>query len=148
MERFKIYKVKKGYAKFLIVFGGIFLTLGIALIIKSVADKSVLDWVSVTYILQGIIFIFLGYAHLRSGKYFIEWDETKMNYLLPNTKGVETILFSEIRGIKIKLFEIHLELENTTKTLNLENLQFEQIRSLKQKFEEIRTNIENKDDGR
>jgi hypothetical protein len=148
MERFKIYKGKKGYAKFMIVLGGIFLILGIFLIINSGTDDSTLNWSSVPYTLQGILFIFLGYVLLRSDKYFIEWDEVQMNYLLPNMKSAESILFSEIRGIKIKLFEIQLDLEHTRKTLNLENLQFEEIRSLKQKFEDMKTNIENKNAGR
>ena len=144
MERLKIYKEKKGLANFLIVFGSIFLIVGLVLMIKSVTDKTNLIWNSVAFTLQGILFILMGYLNLRSDKYFIEWDENRMNYLLPNISDINTIIFSEIRSVRIELFEIHLDLGESEETINLENLQFEHIKSLKQKFEEIRATTENR----
>ena len=142
MERLKIYKVKRGLSNFLIVFGSIFILVGLGLITKSVMDKSNLEWNSITFTLQGILFVLLGYLNLRSDKYFIEWDATQVKYLLPNTNSIETINFSEISNVRIDLFEIHLDLGESEKTINLENLQFEHIKSLKQKFEEIRASAE------
>ena len=144
MERLKIYKEKKGLANFLIVFGSIFLIVGLVLMIKSVTDKTNLIWNSVAFTLQGILFILMGYLNLRSDKYFIEWDENRMNYLLPNISDINTIIFSEIRSVRIELFEIHLDLGESEETINLENLQFEHIKSLKQKFEEIRATTESR----
>ena len=96
MERLKVYKVKRGYLNFLVVFGSIFLIIGLWLIIKSVIQKTNLEWNSITFSLQGIIFIIMGYMNLRSEKYFIEWDDTQVKYLLPNTNRIERINFSEI----------------------------------------------------
>ena len=96
MERLKVYKVKRGYSNFLVVFGSIFLIIGLWLIIKSVIQKTNLEWNSITFSLQGIIFIIMGYMNLRSEKYFIEWDDTQVKYLLPNTNRIERINFSEI----------------------------------------------------
>ena len=144
MERLKIYKEKKGLANFLIVFGSIFLIVGLVLMINSVTDKTNLIWNSVAFTLQGILFILMGYLNLRSDKYFIEWDENRMNYLLPNISDINTIIFSEIRSVRIELFEIHLDLGESEETINLENLQFEHIKSLKHKFEEIRATTESR----
>ena len=139
MERLKVYMVKKGLANFSIVFGILFLVVGLVLLIQTIKNKSSVDWNSITFSLEGILFIVLGYLNLRSGKYFIEWDENQINYSLPNNSSIETILFSEIRNVTIKLFEIQLKLEDSEKIINLENLQFQEIKSVKQKFEEIKT---------
>lgn len=111
--------------------------------INSLSDNSDLDWNVIAFTLQGILFILLGYLNLRSEKYFIEWDDNQLNYLLPNSSKVATISFSEIRSITIKLFEIHLELEESNKIINLDNLQFQHIKALKQKFEQIKAATEN-----
>ena len=143
MERLKIYKVKRGFSNFLVVFGSIFLIIGLGLIIKSVIDKTNIEWISITSSVQGILFIIMGYMNLRSEKYFIEWDDTQVKYLLPNTNQIESINFSEIRNVRIDLFEIHLDLGELEKTINIENLQFKHIKSLKHKFKEIQTTTEN-----
>ncbi len=64
MERFKVYKRKKGLAYFLIIFGGVLLILGAGFLIKIFLDGSAIDWNSLTFILQGSLFIVLGYLNL------------------------------------------------------------------------------------
>ena len=142
MERFKVYKAKKGLAYFLIVFGGVFLILGIGFLIKTILDGTSVDWNSLTFILQGSLFIVMGYLNLRSDKHFIEWDENKLNYFLPKNKNIETVTISEIKNVSINLFEIHLKLVDTEKIINLDNLQFKEIRRIKEKFEQIKSSTE------
>jgi hypothetical protein len=90
------------------------------------------------FTIQGILFILIGGSYLKSRKYFIEWDEKELRFLLPDNKGVETIKIDEIQSVSIKLFEIELKLKNGTRTLNLENLQFEDIKKIKEKFEPLK----------
>lgn len=142
MERFKVYKVKKGLAYFLIIFGGVLLLLGIALLIKTILGGTSVDWNSVIFILQGSLFIIMGYLNLRSDKYYIEWDENKLNYFLPKSNSIETVTISEIKDVSINLFEIHLKLEDTEKIIHLDNLQFKEIRRIKEKFEQIKSSTE------
>mgnify|MGYP003565152791 CR=1 FL=1 len=142
MERLKIYKGKKGIANFLIVFGGIYIIFGLGLVINSAMNKANVEWTSIIFTLQGILFVFWGNNILRSGKYFIEWNDVQMNYLLPNTKSIETFVYSQVKGVQIDLFEIKVDLGESKKVINLENMEFEHIKSLKQKFEEIRTTSE------
>lgn len=143
MVRLKIYKVKKSIAKLLIGFGSIILVAGLIIVIKTVADDTTPEWSAIVFILQGILFLTLGYLHYTSDKYFIEWDDTHLNYLLPGSGKIETIQFPEIKSITINLFEIQLQIGNSEKTINLGNLQFEEIKALKQKFEELLTSIKN-----
>jgi len=146
MDRIKVYKGKDGLAKFFVVFGTFFTLAGLALLIKYVIAGFNFnfpsgDWNSILFTFQGILFIIIGTANLKSRKFFIEWDDNELRFLLPDTKGVETIKIDDIQLVSIKLFEIELKLKNGVKTLNLENLQFEDIRKIKEKFEKIqRTN--------
>jgi hypothetical protein len=77
----------------------------------------------------------MGGAYLKSRKYFIEWDEKELRFLLPDNKRVEAIKIDEIESVRIKLFEIELKMKIGVRTLNLENLQFEDIKKIKEKFE-------------
>lgn len=146
MERFKVYNVKKRLSYFLIVFGGVLLTISFLTWINTNLTGSVFsNWNLLSFALQGSIFIFIGYWNLRSEKYFIEWDNEKLNYFLPKNKSVESITIAEIKHISINLFEINLKFENTEKTINLDNLQFREIRKIKEKFEEIKMATNNLD---
>ncbi len=142
MERIRVSKVYPGLSKFFIIFGSIFSILGFCLLIKSLISGFNVkfpsgDWNSVTFIVQGFLFILFGNSNLKSGRYFIEWDDNELRFLLPDAKKVEAIKFDQIHSINIRLFEIELKLENCTRTINLDNLQFEDLRKVKEKFERI-----------
>ena len=142
MNRIKVFKGKDGLAKFFLIFGILFTLAGLAFfIIYTIAGFNLHfpsgDWNSVLFIFQGILFIIMGSSYLKSRKYFLEWDERELRFLLPDTKGVETIIIDEIQSVSIKLFEIELKLNNEIRTLNLEDLQFEDIKKIKEKFEKI-----------
>jgi hypothetical protein len=142
MERIRIYKVHTGLAKFFIIFGSIFFILGCSLVIKSLINGFNFqflsgDWNSVFFTLQGFLFIIMGYANLKSRKYFIEWDDNALRFHLPGSRNTETIRIPEIQSVCIRLFEIELKLPENTRILNLDNLQFEDIKKVKEKFESI-----------
>jgi hypothetical protein len=141
MEKIRVYKVYKGLAIFFLVFGAVITLMGIALIIKSLISGFNIafpggDWNAVFFTLQGMLFIVMGSASLLSRKYFIEWDEQQLRYLLPDKKTVQIIKFTDIKSVNIRLFEIELTLPDSAKSLNLENLQFEDIKKVKKKFED------------
>jgi hypothetical protein len=143
MERIKVFKGKNGLAKFLVIFGSLFALAGLALLVKyAIAGFNFHfpsgDWNSVMFTFQGILFIIMGGAYLKSRKYFIEWDERELRFLLPDAKGVQTIQIADIQSVSIKLFEIELKLKEGVRTMNLENLQFEDIKKIKAKFENLR----------
>lgn len=82
------------------------------------------------------------YSNLKKGRYFIEWDDKQIRYLLNHDRQVNTIQISEITGVSIKLYEIILQLTNTEKTLHIELIQYKDIKRIKEKFEEIKENNE------
>lgn len=140
MTKVKVYKISKILSKFFIGFGIVILLLGIVTIIKSMTDEFNTefpsgDWNAIINIIQGIIFIILGTLNLKKNKYFIEWDDTQLRFLLPDTKQLEKIDFDDIESVNIKLFEIELQLENKKRTLDLNNLEDDDLKKIKAKFE-------------
>ena len=96
MGKIKIFKGNRVLAKFFVILGIIFTILATAILIKSVIDGFNTkfpsgNWSPVLFTIQGILFIFMGYSYLKSGKYYIEWDDNELHFLLPDVKSVETI---------------------------------------------------------
>ena len=142
MERIKVFRGKEWLAKFFVVFGILYTLIALGLLIKyAIAGFDFHfpsgGWSSVMFFFQGILFIIMGFASLKSRKYFIEWDEKEMRFFLPGTKVVDTIIIDDIKSVNIKLFEIGLELTNGPKKINLENLEFEDIRKIKGKLDKL-----------
>jgi hypothetical protein len=142
MERIRIYKIYSGLAKFFLIFGSIFSLFGLLLLTNYLINgfnTQLLsgDWISVIFTFQGFLFIIMGYSNLKSRKYYIEWDDEELRFLLPGSKKPETIRIHDIQSVCISLFEIELKLMNNRRILNLDNLQFEDIRKVKEKFESI-----------
>lgn len=142
MTRIKVFKTPKGLSIFFLVFGIFFAALGLGLIIKAYIEGFNTkfpsgDWNSVIYTFQGILFIIMGSSTLINKKYFIEWDENELRFLLPDTKKMEAIKFEEIVSVNIRLFEIQITHSDGTRILDLNNLQFEDLRKIKERFEQI-----------
>lgn len=124
------------------MFGAIFTILGILLLIKALTNGFNTsfpsgDWNSVIFIIQGVLFIIMGAGNLSVRKYYIEWDDNELKFLLPDAKKLEVIKLGDIISVTIRLFEIELKLYDKTRTLDLSNMQFEDLKLIKEKFEEI-----------
>jgi len=143
MEKIKIFSMQNGWNRFLLITGILSFLLGMILFLHSlqIGFRTAFwggDWNNVIFILQGIIFFFIGYSNIRNQKYFIEWNDLELRYLLPPNKVAETLHLSEIRNIEIKLSEIRLQLPEGIKSLNLKNFHFNELKRIKEKFEEIK----------
>jgi uncharacterized membrane protein len=142
MERIRVFKVLKELTRIFIILGTIATILGLSLFIKSLINGFNTkfpsgDWNSVFFTVQGLLFVIMGYSNLKNRKYYIEWDDKELRFLLPDTKKVESVPFSEIISVKIKLFEIEITLKDSIRTLNLDNLEFEDLKKVKKKFEDL-----------
>lgn len=147
MEHLNIYKANKRIAYALLTIGAIFLVTGMGTLIetKFAAFRTtfyMINWNPVIFTVQGILFSFMGYLSLRSMKYFFQWDEETLTWLLPGNRQAETVQLADIRGVSIHLFEIRLELADGEKTIHLDNVQFTEIRRIKEKLEEIKMGCE------
>jgi len=143
MTRINVFKTSTFLSKFFIVFGGIFAAIGITYLIIALTNGFNTsfpsgDWNSVFFTFQGLLFVIMGAGNLSVRKYYLEWDDNQLRFLLPDTKKPETIELEDIKTVTIRLFEIELQLSDKTRSLDLSNLQFEDLRKIKEKFEDIK----------
>jgi len=144
MTRISVFKTSAPLAKFFIVFGVIFTTIGILLLIKALINGfnpgfPSGDWNSVLFTVQGLLFVIMGSGNLSVRKFYIEWNEEELRFFLPGTKKPEAVKLEDIISVTVRLFEIELQLPDKTRTLDLSNLQFEDLKKIKEKFEEIKS---------
>src|SRR5664280_391476 len=121
MTRINVFKTSTFLSKFFIVFGAFFTIIGILLLIKALINGFNTkfpsgDWNSVLFAFQGLLFIIMGAGNLSVRKYYIEWDDNELQFLLPDTKKLETIKLGDIISVTIRLFEIDLKLPDKTRT--------------------------------
>ena len=142
MERIRIFRGSPALAKFLLGFGCFLTLFGLVVTVKLIIDGFDTHfpsghWSFVLFTFQGILFIIMGWSYLKSRKYFIEWDDKEIRYLLPYTKKTESVKIDDIRSVNTRLFEIELKLINGWKTVNLDNLEFEDIKKIKERFSSL-----------
>jgi len=104
MERIKAFTVKKGFAKFQIIFGAVFVMIAIYSSIDDWLAGNQVAWSNVAFFAQGILFILFGYILLRNDKYYIEWDDEQLNFFFSTNKVVESIKIQDIKNVSISLF--------------------------------------------
>jgi hypothetical protein len=92
MDRyFFVFRTSKLFSRLFIILGCLFAIIGILLFINSLSDGFDTrfpsgDWNSVIFIVQGLLFVAMGVGNLMVKKYFIEWDEIELRFLLHDTK--------------------------------------------------------------
>jgi hypothetical protein len=143
MTRIEVYIYPKALSKIGIGLGSCLLLLGLFSFTKAISDDFNTaflsgDWNSVLNIVQGLLFVGLGVYNFRNKKYYIEWDKEELRFVLPDSKKLEKIKFSEIQSVNIKLFEIKLHLSpNRKRTLDINNLRDEDLKKVKSEFKTL-----------
>lgn len=143
MTRINIFRSSTFLSKFFIGFGSGLSIIGILLLVKALINGFNVkllsgDWSYVLFTVQGLLLLLVGSWNLAVRKYFIEWDDVELRFLLPDTRRLDTIKIDQIISVTIRLFEIEIKLKDKTKVLDLNNLQFEDIKKIKEKFEDLR----------
>jgi hypothetical protein len=142
MTKINVFKISKGYSKFIIISGSVLAAIGVFIIARGIIKgfdynfpKG--DWYPVWPVLQGTLLIIIGAGNLLRRKYYIEWDENEVKFFLPGTKKAEIIKIADIVSADIRLYEIKLNLLDGIKNIDLNDLQFEDIKRIKEKFGSI-----------
>lgn len=149
METLKPYKTKRRAFVLAMVCSALFLIMGIILLVHSLItgfDTRFFggDWNSVLYTFQGLGFLYFGLDQLRYEKFFIQWDDNGITYLLRKSKRVEIIHFKSIESVEIKLYDIVLKVNGETKTISLEGFQFQDIKMVKEVFQSVKLSMSTK----
>lgn len=143
MELIKLYTIKRNIQKFLMFTGLFFLLFGLTLLIYFLyigfdTNFPRGDWNSIIFTLQGALFFAAGHSQLRYERYFIEWGSTKLRYLLPKDKVIQTINLSDIIDLKINNNTVIINSKEKEITINLKNIEYHKLKRIKKKFKEIK----------
>lgn len=87
----------------------------------------------------GIAVMVYGYRKAKENRFFIQWDDDKITWLLPGQKSQKTLSTRDIEDIEIKHFLVEIKMrDNWTITLNLENFLYKDLQKAKKKMEEVK----------
>ena len=146
MERVVVYKPYKNWSKvqmyvgtFLLIVGTIFL---IHHFLSNSSDGQL--WSSSMIMLQGLLFLILGYSRKMEKYFFIEWDEQEIRYLLMKDKSTQTIRISEIKSVNGNGTEIRINLAGTEKILHLEGIFYQDMKKVKELLQTLQKMIDNR----
>jgi hypothetical protein len=149
-KRFKVYKTNsKGNRIWLILMlvMSIVGLLGIIIILISDNPKF-LKLEIFSYILllwQGILGIFLARNNLKNEKYFVSWDDTKIQYQLPKDKEPVLIKIQDVQSVEKTNQEFRITLkDNETKNFSFNYFYFPTRQTIFDYFESLKINIDNK----
>jgi len=141
MEKIQLFRVSKINMRFLIGFGLLAFVFGISLLINTLMNGFDFvfpgDWNSVLFISQGILFLIWGYQQSQKRKYFIEWNNNELSYLLPKQKSIELIPISDVRQLEIKGNTIHIQGIDSERNFRLEHVEWQELKKVKALFEDI-----------
>lgn len=143
MEKIYICKTKKTTLRVFLVIGIIFILIsfiGLSHAIYEGFRTELLggDWIFLFNLLQGIIFVSWSYSIQLKKKYFIGWDDSTIQYHLPENNIHETMYIADIRDIELSLFEVKFKFDGQEKRLKLEEIEYKDMRKIKEKFENIK----------
>lgn len=114
-RRFQLYKMNPISMKLYLVFCIIMTVLGLAgLVSELVFNYRIFKLQTSFFVLlafNGAFGMFISLKNFDSLKYFVSWDENKIQYHLPNNKEQEIIQLSEIRKINREPQKIRIELK-------------------------------------
>jgi len=143
MERIYLYKVfRNRFAKYfymlgllMFVYGAVFL---VRLFIMDLQFDAFGSRTSLTFIaFQGLVVILQYAIALRNTRYFIEFGDNCINYLLPKQCSPEAIQLQDVNEIETKLNEVVIHLPEGQNTLRFDNVEYKVLKQIKQRFEEL-----------
>jgi len=142
MERVKIYRIKKQSIKYILIIGAILLfssvMFSLRFIIQGIDGLFLpMNMIFLPLTSLGFLLIIFGYLALKNDKYFFEWNDSELTYLLPGQALIENIKIADIKDISIQAFFIKIKLSDSEKILNLANIEFAEFHKIKEMLEGI-----------
>lgn len=135
-ERIQIYKHSSAFAIASMVIGVAFFLTGVLMLIYAFIrgfDFTFIggDWNSLVFAIQGVLFFGLGYNRHVSMKYFVEWNNKVISYLLPGDKQISKIELCDITNVTFTINEAQLQVLGEIKAIRLTYLGFTEAQKIK-----------------
>lgn len=152
MERIQLFHAKKLTIRFLLAGSIFFFLFGISHLIYALINGFEVgfpgDWMSVIFIIQGILYVIWTNSEARKSRYFISWDKKVLKYLLPNNKTLVSLAISEIESVKMNGIEICIQTKEDKQKLRLEYIEWKELNGVKELIGDLSLSLsENKSQG-
>jgi len=125
---------------FLFIFAGSEL---VKLVFHTIEESYMPLWLISLITLTGGATQYYGLVKTGQNRAYIQWDNQKIEYLLPGKKKRNTILLSDLKEIEVKVFHITFYFQNGNKTdLNMENFLYKDLQTVKEGMQALSKNLE------
>ncbi|MDE5422077.1 hypothetical protein L3073_07630 [Ancylomarina sp. DW003] len=150
MEKIQLYRSKKLTVRFLVIGGIFFFILGSVDLIRSLIDGFKMkfpdgDFMSVLYMLMGILYCIWGYKERRKSRYFISWDNKHLEYLSPKSKELVSLDLSDIKTIglfrKKRILGLEIETRGGVRYIDFEYLEWKELKRMKKLVRDLNHQI-------
>jgi hypothetical protein len=148
--RFQVYKINKTANKIFLVLVAllsVFALWGILTILMSDKEKNLGVSIStyLIFLMQGVLGIVLTLRNFKIEKYFVSWDDSKIQYQLPKDKEPVFIKIEDVQLVEKTNQEIRITLkDNEIKNFSFNYFYFPTRQTIFDYFESLKINIENK----
>jgi hypothetical protein len=147
MPRIKPVQTKINHWYLLVSFTGsfIFIFAGselVKLLFNTIEESYMPLWLIMLITLTGGATQYYGLVKTGQNRAYIQWDNQKIEYILPGQKKRNTILLSDLKEIEVKVFHIIFYFQNGGKTiLNLENFLYKDLQTVKEGMQALGENL-------
>lgn len=150
MEKIQLYRSKKLTVRFLVIGGIFFFILGSVDLIRSLIDGFKMkfpdgDFMSVLYMLMGILYCIWGYKERRKSRYYISWNKELLQYLSPKSKIVVDIELKDIKAISLlrkdRVLGLEIETRGGVRYIDFEYLEWKELKRMKKLVKDLNHQI-------
>jgi hypothetical protein len=144
----QVYKNRSKYSKLYLILCLLFMSAGaLGLILDFIFNISLIPVINnASYFIlisNGATSFWIVWDSMKKSKYFVTWNESEINYLLPKSDHTESIKIENIQSISINRSEINIELNNNHKKhFNLNHFFFPERKQIVGFFEGLKIDLQ------
>ena len=135
MEKIQLFKFKKTNFRFLLGAAIFFLLFGIGDFVFAIKDGFNFefpgDWMSVVFVIQGVLYLFWAREIRQRGQFFIGCDDMDFKYLIPESKTVQSVAIVNMEELRMDGIDIRFQVKETEHHIRLEGIEWEELNRVK-----------------
>ena len=145
MDKIQLYKSKKTILRLLIGAAMFFLLFGIGAFLLTIKDglnfEFLGDWMSVIFVIQGIIYLFLAREIRQRAQLFIGCDDVEFKYLVPELKTVQSVDIADMEQLRMDGIDIRFQAKRTENHIRLEGIEWQKLNRVKALVQDLSLKI-------
>lgn len=135
MEKIQLFKFKKTSFRLLIGAAIFFLLFGIGDFVIAINDgfnfEFLGDWMSVIFVIQGILYFFMAREIRQRAQLFIGCDDVAFKYLIPKSKTVQSVAIADLKQLRMDGIDIYFQVKGTVHHIRLEGIEWQKLNRIK-----------------